>query len=331
MPISPDRLRELAARGESPTLDFKEKMYDFAANRAAANAELAKDLMALANSLKVGSEPAYILIGVQDDGTIVGVPPASHVDDASLHQKVAGLLNRTPNFSYAIVDVDSMSVGVFEIHSGGRPYFPLKDVPPSLRKHVGMYRSGSSTEPASPTMVIEWSREDDPAGNRIKELELREREAEARVDGSIEIMTESRGGDGTSITLQVWNLGRRVFSVSMCRWRAEWNAKFFAELKKSLGHRPSGSYDEAWNEGRYPPSYAPPQGEFKIDSPGIVSPMRSMFRIVNFSWTRTDALAHIRNHQVPIDGFNGSWVTIHFEIPCRGELGTDAILQLSCR
>lgn len=95
MPINDDKVRELVARGESATLDFKTTDYDWSATaKKDSNAELAKDLMAMANVLRADSEPAYIITGVTNTipHTIQGVPPNSHVDDATLHQKVQGLL-----------------------------------------------------------------------------------------------------------------------------------------------------------------------------------------------------------------------------------------------
>jgi len=54
--ISADTVRELAARCERTTLDFKKKDYDWQAPKAS-NAELAKDLMAMANVLRIVIRP----------------------------------------------------------------------------------------------------------------------------------------------------------------------------------------------------------------------------------------------------------------------------------
>jgi ATP-dependent DNA helicase RecG len=59
--VTPEELRERIGRGESPRLDFK---------RALGNSsELAKDLVCFANS-----SGGQILIGIEDDGVITGVP-----------------------------------------------------------------------------------------------------------------------------------------------------------------------------------------------------------------------------------------------------------------
>ena len=181
MPITEQKVRELAAHGEHSRLDFKRDMYDW--SRSGTNAELAKDLMAIANELHAHAEPGYILVGIDDDGTILGVPPTSHVDDADLHQKVANLLNEIPPFSYSVVDTGGLSIGVFEIRPGRRPYFPVKDSGASLRRRVPLHRNGTSTDVASPLMVLEWAKQDDPNLHRLRSLELRELEERARPEG----------------------------------------------------------------------------------------------------------------------------------------------------
>jgi hypothetical protein len=149
------RLRELAARVEDHRLDFK-------AERYSSNEELAKDLMVFANLLPPGST-AHILIGVRqrsdDAGEIVGC--ALDVDrDSNYQQKVAGKLNRTPQFTFYPFLLPEGEVGAFEITGvGERPYFPLLNVG-KLRKFVPVKRQGSSTADASPDEVMEWVLED---------------------------------------------------------------------------------------------------------------------------------------------------------------------------
>lgn len=125
MPLDADTIRSLAAQREGTRLDFKSQQYDW---KSDGNLELAKDLMAMANALGPRGGNAHILIGVQElsdhSGQVVGVAPSDHLDDASMHQKVQGLLNRVPDFSYVQVEVDGASVGVFEVRPGRRPIFP---------------------------------------------------------------------------------------------------------------------------------------------------------------------------------------------------------------
>lgn len=295
VPIDADKVRELAARGERTTLDFKREDYGWTAAKSA-NAELAKDLMALANVLGPSSSPAYILIGVQNDGSIVGIPSASHLDDAALHQKVKSLLNRTPQFLYGPVDVDGLSVGVYEISPGGRPYFPLKDAAPSLQKHVAKFRDGTSTETASPAMVLEWHREDDPVGHRLAALELQKREAEAVVHGELRNHSMSTGPEGVTITMIIENTGRSGFYIDSIAWHAEW------VVGPGPQHQPAG--------------YIPPGGPIETLRSGIVPPGgKEGFTL---SWT---ALEYFRKNDLHIDGFNSRWFAYHFEVQCHTDLG----------
>lgn len=313
MPISPEKVRELAARGEGATLDFKVADYDWS-RKNAANAELAKDLMAMANVLRPNSPPAYILVGVKNDGTIVGVPAASHLDDAVLHQKVRNLLNQTPLFSYGPVDVDGMSVGVFEIRGGGRPYFSLVDAAPSLRRHAALYRNGSSTDEASPTMILEWAREDDPDAHRLRSLEIRKLEAEARVHGRLRSNATSAGPDAVEIKLFIENIGRSGFWIETCEWTASWNERFEAEMTKANVALPDG--------------YQAPGGLIQLDA-GLVAPGGKLD--FKFRWTRAEALAHMNGAKLGVPGFSGNWADYHFVVPCCGELGGAEDLRWTAR
>lgn len=169
MPISVETIRELLARNEGPALDFKATHYP---GTNSGNAEMAKDVMAISNGLSPHASLGHILIGVNENsdktGFVVGVDPNSHLDDASMQQKVKAILNRTPKFSYSSIEIDGLSVGVFEILPGGRPYYPLKDYPPNahgnkLNRFVALVRLGTSTDAASPDQIRSWIREDDEA------------------------------------------------------------------------------------------------------------------------------------------------------------------------
>jgi hypothetical protein len=215
-------LEALLARKEGTRLDFKETHY---ANTPAGNAELAKDLSAMANALARGAASAHILIGVREkaDGTgeLVGVPYGSHFDDATLHQKVRNILNRAPDFSYESLDVNGLSVGVFEIRAGGRPIYAVRDNPP-LKRNCAVVRDGSSTDVASPDQILEWGREDDPETRALRVLELQK--ARAKVTPKAIIYPKGRkllsSGDLLMLSVTVENHGEVDFTVS--RARSEW-------------------------------------------------------------------------------------------------------------
>jgi hypothetical protein len=173
MNIDADLVHDLLRRHEGTRLDFKGKQYDWAAG---GNAELARDLMAMANALTPGANPAHILIGVDEDATtktgiLVGIPIAAHVDDAAMHQKVSHKLNRVPDFSYGPVDVDGFSIGVFQIRHSRRPIYPVVDEG-KLKTNVPLSRDGSTTVVATPDIVRDWAIEDDGEAHELRALEL---------------------------------------------------------------------------------------------------------------------------------------------------------------
>lgn len=165
MSLDTEGLRALLASREGTRLDFKAMDYDWAKGKDA-KVEMVKDVMAMANALSPGDAHAYILIGVDekpDDrtGVVVGVHPAAHVGDADLHQKVAHALNRTPDFTYSVMEIDAKSVGIYEIRWARRPFFPIRDQGDrnKLHRRVALVRDGSSTDVASPDEIGVWARQ----------------------------------------------------------------------------------------------------------------------------------------------------------------------------
>lgn len=311
MPLTPADIRALATKAEDDSLDFKRDDYNWSIKQS--NAELAKDLMAMANMIGPKSPPSYILIGVDNLGAIVGT--GAHLDDAALHQKVAGLLNLTPTFTYYPMFVDGKSVGVYEITGGQRPYYPVADSPPSLRRNVAMYRNGSSTDVAPPSLIQAWGREDDPDGQRLRALQLKQHEAEARIVGRLSHTWMNDTPKGMSIGLRVENNGRSGFWIERCRWQAEWNWSFNEALAKAGITLPT--------------DYVPPAGEDEFDESVLVKP-DGKFEFT-FVWSRDDGLAHLKIAGIGLQGFSASWANYRFEIPCRGELGEEKSLSVVAR
>jgi len=267
----------------------------------------------MANLISPQSPPSYILVGIENAGGIIGI--TSHLDDAVLHQKVAGLLNLTPTFAYYPVLVDEKSVGVYEITGGQRPYYPVSDSAPSLRRNVALYRNGSSTDVAAPPLILSWGREDDPKGRRLRELQLKQHEAEARVVGRLSHTWVNETPKGMSIGLRVENKGRNSFTIERCRWRAEWNWSFVEALNK-VGLTLSSDY-------------VPPGDEDVFDEPRVVKPGEKFE--FNFGWSREKGLAHLKASGIGLEGFSASWADYHFEIPAVGELGEEATLTIVAR
>jgi hypothetical protein len=269
--------------------------------------------MAMANALSPGAAPAHILIGVENDGTITGIPATSHTDDAALHQKVNGWLNRTPTFEYVPVDVDGHSVGVYTIQPGRRPYFPLKDSAPSLQKHVARYRDGTSTEVASPQMILEWDREDDPMRHQQRllevrklEFDIRRQEAQALVRAHFSHVPGINEGGHTDLNLILLNQGSCGITIEDLKCRVGWSTSFHQTLESANIVLPPTYSEPYW---RTPLKYFVPAGK----------EWRHLFR-----WSREDKRRHFDffNLQVvDVVGFRQEWATFHFELVCQSELG----------
>lgn len=178
MTIDEVLVRELLSRREGERLEFKSQLHTSTND---GRIELAKDLIAIANGLGLDGPPGYILFGVSqnDDGmgVVVGIDPTSHPDDADVHEKVKHLLNRIPKFVYVPVEIEGRSVGVLEIHPGGRPFYPLKSQETKGQRFIryqASLRRGSTTDVASPDEIQRWAIEDQPLKNlsRLVEEEL---------------------------------------------------------------------------------------------------------------------------------------------------------------
>ncbi len=212
-------VRELLSRTESPTLDFKREHHT-------SDVELAKDLMAIANVLRL-DERGHIVFGADEDpidrtGIVVGL--AGKVpDDASLQQQITHRLNRVPCFTYQSFTLDGLTVGVLEIvGEGKRPYFPIRDSGNLLTRFLPLKRVGTITERASPIEVIEWSRQDDPVLHEKAKLELEELRLaqQPRLNVALDTRSRARTTGGPLVVME--NVGRCLLTVKgvAIRWKS---------------------------------------------------------------------------------------------------------------
>jgi hypothetical protein len=214
-----DFIRDLLGRKEGPTLDFKLQHHD-------KGTELAKDIMAIANNLAIG-ERGHILFGVDEDptektGIIVGLTTAAP-DDATLQQQVKDKLNRVPSFTCQPFELDGRTIGFLEITGEGkRPYYPTKDSATVLTRNLPLKRIGTSTDPASPLEVIEWSRHDDPIQRERAKLELEEIHLARQPRMNIQVDTTTRARTGAGPNVVIANVGKCNLTVRSIdvRWRS---------------------------------------------------------------------------------------------------------------
>ena len=159
MPLDLELLESLLHEAEGTSLDFKSAQYPFEQATVEEKSELLKDILAFANSWRRST--AYILIGVEEveggRSNVVGVD--THLDDAKLHQFVNGKTHRPVEFSYRVIPLEGITIGVIEI--------PLQERPTYLNKRYGklgprevLMRDGSSTRTASPDEIKKMGAEE---------------------------------------------------------------------------------------------------------------------------------------------------------------------------
>lgn len=148
-------IRSLLQRGEGINCDFKREQYAFSKDADEnKRSELLKDILAFANAWHDGI--AYIVIGVSNDGTLVGISPKKDIDDAQAQQIINTKTNRPITFSYRTIDYLDKKLGLYtiEVDQNKRPFYIQKNWC-GIVKDTVYIRRGSATEIASPDEIIE--------------------------------------------------------------------------------------------------------------------------------------------------------------------------------
>jgi len=168
--IPTEQLEALIARRETSRVDLKlELNLDTPWHKA----EFVKDLMAFAN----GHEPetAYILIGVRDDGEVIGLQAPLH-DEARLQQIAADYTDPPVDFSFYPCILGGVTIGVIEIPvSSERFHVARSDIQQSGGKHLlregeTVIRQGTMRRPLA---AIDFRRlKEDLLRNAIPEPDL---------------------------------------------------------------------------------------------------------------------------------------------------------------
>jgi hypothetical protein len=174
--VDADLIDELLYANEGVDLDFKREQYPWVNVSDLDKAELLKDILAFSNSFRRGD--AHILIGVDEPPNsrpqLVGI--TTHLPDADLQQFVNSKTNRKVLFSYHVVVVRGMQVGVIRIEKQHRPIFLTRDFAFDQQKKRSMLtantvymRVGSSTTIATPDDI---ARMGSPVRETVFDLDL---------------------------------------------------------------------------------------------------------------------------------------------------------------
>lgn len=209
MPIRATDLRELMLRGENETLDFKREHHTD-------DADLAKDLMSIANRLRKTAEPGYLLIGIDEDehgrGKLAEHEPV-HPDDAPLQQKARNYLNPPIEFHFYIVPLDGFAVGVFEIRYSKRPITAARSSGNKLVAGLAYLRRGTRNDLATAHEVVGWAREDHLLDNEAALLAVDQLRVQVVPSARIYGGGFSLHGDHFDCTFHVLNQGNVNFGV----------------------------------------------------------------------------------------------------------------------
>lgn len=160
--ISEEQLNQLCLQGESNCVDYKRAQYAFVRGADEQKAELLKDVLCFANSIR--KTPAYILIGVDEEssgiGTICGIREDEVIDDSKLQEFINSKTNRRIPFSaYPFITASGKILQIIELDVCivGRPFY-LKKKFACLNHNDVWMRIGSSSHIASPDDIAAMGR-----------------------------------------------------------------------------------------------------------------------------------------------------------------------------
>jgi ATP-dependent DNA helicase RecG len=116
MLVTPEMLQAIVARGETLTVEFKGEHRQPLSDR-----QLTEAAVCLAN--RSDSEPAYLLVGVEDDGRVTGLRHrhGNSTDPLRMQALVSNLTQPALSCRAEIVDVDSLPVLVLEVPRSAVP------------------------------------------------------------------------------------------------------------------------------------------------------------------------------------------------------------------
>lgn len=132
--LTPAEVQQLASTGETIDVEFKQAL--------PTDSSLAETICAFANDFSGRGRPAYVLLGVADNGEIVGIESNDLALQRLAQLRNDGSITPTPSLSIDPVWIDGKSVIVIQV----RP----STSPPVRRNGVAYRRVGTTTTRATP-------------------------------------------------------------------------------------------------------------------------------------------------------------------------------------
>jgi hypothetical protein len=137
-PPTENEVRRLIAGGESPLVEFKQSWYNL--ENKAGKAELAKDIIALANTA-LPRQPGYLIIGVRDrkhGGGLLGLSTA--IDEGQLGQILGSYVVPPPDVRLHYVKLDEAGLAVLGVFSSLHIYQSARSYEGDLEPNVPYVR-----------------------------------------------------------------------------------------------------------------------------------------------------------------------------------------------
>lgn len=151
-PLADEDIRFLLRQDEDPRLEFKQEWYDL--DRAAAKAEMVKDVLALANC-SLRDSASYLVAGIQDrrhGGAIIGLQAS--LDRDRITQIVQSFANPIPEIQVQNAMVDGKLIGILGIGwTPQHPYFAFRDFERILLSSVFYTRRGGVVGHMTPAEI----------------------------------------------------------------------------------------------------------------------------------------------------------------------------------
>lgn len=162
-------IERLLLGGESAKCDFKRDQYEQSASEPQKRSELLKDVLAMANAW--GEGPGYIVLGVSDDGQLIGLKAEDSVDDSRLQQFIQSKLNAVLQFSYRELIYRGVRLGLITVPAQQRPFYSMAPFG-IVKAHDVLVRRGTSTASARPDEIANMGRADGRASPKLPRLDI---------------------------------------------------------------------------------------------------------------------------------------------------------------
>lgn len=173
-------IETLLYKGEGPTLDYKVQQYPHDGASPEAKGELLKDILAFANAWR--QEDAYILIGINNSGELIGLD--KDLDDSRLQQFINGKTNAPVHFSYRSLTYQGILLGLYTIALQERAIY-AKQPYGKVSADTVYVRRGSSTAIAKPEEIAKMG------ADRLEKTQAHAPNLSLRIVGPDNVVSDS--------------------------------------------------------------------------------------------------------------------------------------------